>query len=532
MKLRKFTALLLALLTAAAVLTGCDTAADSGADTVLGSGGKTLRIVSGSENRELEPILEDFAKSEGVRIEMTYQGSLDIMRLLEGEELPYDAVWPASSLWLDAADTPLNLKHAESISITPVVFGIRQSLAQELGLVGKDVKVGDLLEPIRGGNLKFCMTSATQSNSGASAYIGFLYALLGNPESLTSADLESERLRTQMTELLSGVDRSSGSSDWLKDMFLQGDFDAMVNYECLVIQANQELEAQGREPLYVVYPTDGLTLADSPLAYVDQGDGEKEELFLKLQEYLLSDEIQSAIQRTGRRSSYTGVNEENRDVFREDWGLQPDRVLSPMKMPAQEVLFQALDLYQTEFKKPSLNVYCLDYSGSMAGEGNQQLEAAMEQLLIQSNAQEHFLQASSREVNILIPFSGEPMEVCTAQGNGAELEALNTTVQDLAPGGGTDMYAAAIQGLEELKNYDLAQYTPALILLTDGQSEGSFQNFANAYEELGAQVPVFSIMFGDADESQLEDLAELTNARVFDGREDLVGAFRSVKGYN
>ena len=37
MKLRKFTALLLALLTAAAVLTGCDTAADSGADTVLGS---------------------------------------------------------------------------------------------------------------------------------------------------------------------------------------------------------------------------------------------------------------------------------------------------------------------------------------------------------------------------------------------------------------------------------------------------------------------------------------------------------------
>lgn len=69
-------------------LTGCDTTGNSGADTVLGSGGKTLRIVSGSENRELEPILEDFAKSEGVRIEMTYQGSLDIMRLLEGRSCP------------------------------------------------------------------------------------------------------------------------------------------------------------------------------------------------------------------------------------------------------------------------------------------------------------------------------------------------------------------------------------------------------------------------------------------------------------
>ena len=104
--------------------------------------------------------------------------------------------------------------------------------------------------------------------------------------------------------------------------------------------------------------------------------------------------------------------------------------------------------------------------------------------------------------------------------------------EDLEPGGGTDMYAAAIQGLEELEKYDLSQYTPAVILLTDGKSGGSYQDFAKAYEGFGVQVPVFSILFGDADESQLETLAQLTNARVFDGREDLTGAFRSVKGYN
>ena len=182
MKLRKFTALLLALLTAAAVSTGCDTPRTAAPTRCWAAAarfcGSSPARKTGSWNSEIAR----FAKSEGVRIEMTYQGSLDIMRLLEGEELSYDAVWPASSLWLDAADTPLNVKHAESISITPVVFGIRQSLAQELGLVGKAVSVGDLLEPIRGGELKFCMTSATQSNSGASAYIGFLYALLGNPE--------------------------------------------------------------------------------------------------------------------------------------------------------------------------------------------------------------------------------------------------------------------------------------------------------------------------------------------------------------
>ena len=94
------------------------------------------------------------------------------------------------------------------------------------------------------------------------------------------------------------------------------------------------------------------------------------------------------------------------------------------------------------------------------------------------------------------------------------------------------MYAAASYGLEMLQEYDLSQYTPAIILLTDGMSGGSFEEFESAYQELGSEVPVFSIMFGDADESQLQELAEYTNARVFDGRENLTEAFRSVKGYN
>ena len=47
----------------------------------------TLRILSGSENQELEPLLEACAKDTGVRIEMEYRGSVDIMRALqEGAE--------------------------------------------------------------------------------------------------------------------------------------------------------------------------------------------------------------------------------------------------------------------------------------------------------------------------------------------------------------------------------------------------------------------------------------------------------------
>ena len=538
----KRTVLSVCILALALILTACSpTLSDSTASADNSSGGEhtfnyggdvTLRILSGSENQELEGILDDFARERGVNIEMDYRGSLDIMRTLQGESIDYDAVWPASSLWLTAGDTQYRVKHTQSISITPVVFGIRQSLAEELGFVGTEVSVSDLLSAIQSGKLNFCMTSATQSNSGCSAYIGFLYALLGNPDVITSESLQTPGLSEQITQLLSGVDRSSGSSDWLKDLFLTGGYDAMVNYECLIISANQELEARGEETLYAVYPYDGLSIADSPLGYVDNGDAEKEQAFLDLQEYLLSDEVQNEIQRTGRRTGYEGVSAENADVFRADWGIQPDRVLSPIRMPSTEVLMECLNLYQTEFRKPSLTICCLDYSGSMEGTGREQMVEAMSQILIQENAEKNLLQASEHEVNILIPFEGYPRDIYTAVGNGSELESLYTKVAADEATRGTDNYAAATESRRKLGNYDLSQYNPAITLLNAGGSEGSIEAFPTAYEAFGADVPVFSIMFGSADPTQLEELAELTHARVFDGREDLIGAFRSVKGYN
>ena len=150
-------------------------------------------------------------------------------------------------------------------------------------------------------------------------------------------------------------------------MFLASDYDAMVNYECLIIDANEQLIDEGKEPLYIVYPYDGLSIADSPLGYVDHDDDKKEKAFLAFQEALMTPESQSAIEATGRRITANGVSEENKDVFNSDWGIDTERILSPIQMPESGVLMNALNLYQTDFKKPSLNIYCLDFSGSMYG---------------------------------------------------------------------------------------------------------------------------------------------------------------------
>ena len=160
----------------------------------------------------------------------------------------------------------------------------------------------------------------------------------------------------------------------------------------------------------MVYPYDGLSIADSPLGYLDHGDEKKEEAFQKVQDYLLSEAVQKEIEATGRRTGYGKVSPENEAVFNKDWGIDTDRILSPISMPAAPVLMEALNLYQTELRKPSLTIYCLDYSGSMEGEGREQLVRAMETILIQEEAARYLLQASEQEINGAILFDDTILE--------------------------------------------------------------------------------------------------------------------------
>ncbi|MDO5016405.1 MAG: VWA domain-containing protein [Eubacteriales bacterium] len=500
----------------------------------------TLSLVSGSENSALEPLLDRFAQKEGVRIGVDYLGSLDIMRLLQSDTFPYDAVWPASSLWIALGDEGHRVKDMESISITPVIFGIRDSLAEELGFKDRDVFVRDILEAIQAGKLRFTMTSATQSNSGASAYMAFLYALLGNPSTIEEQDLDDETLQKEITELLSGVERSSGSSNWLVDLYVSGNYDAMVNYEALVISANQRLSEAGKETLCAIYPKDGLSLADSPLGFVaDNGvagrkQEEQEELFLKLQNYLLSEDSQDFIRSTGRRTDMLSAPKGYESVFRSDWGIDLERTLTVMRMPKAEVIRKSLDLYQSEFKKPAYNIYLLDFSGSMYGEGNEQLIKALEAIMIEKNARQNLLQASSKEVNVFYRFSDQVGLIGRATGSGQGLEDLYSEIKSNQPEGGTALYSAVKAALEEISQIDLSLYSPAIILMTDGQPSAGirFGELEEYYEATDIDVPVFSILFGDAVEADMDKLAEMSRARVFDGRGNLVEAFQKVRGYN
>jgi Ca-activated chloride channel family protein len=496
----------------------------------------SLRIVSGSENRDLEFLLEDFCGKNGAAVTITYMGSLDIMQILQQGGGEYDAVWPANSMWISLGDTSFKVKHTASIYQTPVVFGIKKSIAGTLGFTAREVSVADILAAIQSKRLTFCMTSATQSNSGACAYISFLYAFLGNPEMINSSDLDDPVLQRSVSELLKGINRSSGSSDWLKDLFLSSDYDAMVNYETLIISANKQLKEEGRESLYAVYPKEGVAMADSPLGYIDKGDAEKEGLFKKLQEYLLSAPAQLEIQKTGRRTGFIPISKENSGVFNAGDGIDINKTLSVVKMPGAAAIEKALELYQEKLKKPSLTFYCLDFSGSMADNGETQLKEALRNLLDQDRAKKNLLSVGEKDENIFVLFNSGIRQVISVSGNDPEkLLAVYREINSVRPGGGTNIYTPILSCFYLMQEYHIQDYISAIIVMTDGESEDYFEDFSRFYKTSGAEnldVPVFSIMFGNAVQTQLDGLASLTRARVFDGKTDLITAFKNAKGYN
>ena len=492
----------------------------------------TFKIISSSENKDLEEFIKDYATRNGIDLSIDYAGTIDIMdKLNSGEK--YDAVWTSNSIWLYMLNSNVKVTNSKSTSINPVVFGIKKSKAKELGFIGKEVYTKDILSAIKTKKLKFSMSSATQTNTGATAYLGFVSTLAGNPEILKEEGLKSEKLKQNLKELFSGVTRSSGSDEFLEEMFLNRDYEAVVTYETSIININKKLQAQGKEPLYILYAKDGVSISDSPFAYIDNGEDSKKEEFTKIQSYILSNQGQQELVKTGRRVWYGGTNQNaDKTVFNPDWGIDTTKYIVPVKYPSTAVIKTALGIYQSELRKPIHAVFCLDYSGSMYGTGNKQLVDAMEYILNEEKASKNLLQFSEKDKISVIPFSGSILAKWHTD-NGTDTKDLIKAIKKMSPSGQTDIYGASETALNILKKENSDTYNCSVILMTDGASnKGSLSSLTKVYKNVNKDIPIYSIMFGDALDYQLEDIAELTNAKVFDGRTNLLEAFKQVRGYN
>jgi Ca-activated chloride channel homolog len=523
---RRLFAPLIAVLLVASLLAGC------------GAAGPQFTILSGSENEVLEPLVQEFCKSRGAACTMRYQGSLDIaLALKPGNDPAADAVWPAASIWIDMFDTARRVKSVKSIAQMPVILGVRRSKAQELGWIGTKVTARDILAAVESGRLKFLMTSATQSNSGAAAYLAMLAAGIGKPDLIESGDLDKAQVLETVRGLLKGVERSAGSSGWLADLYRDGErngtrYQAIWNYEAVIKETNDKLIAEAHEPLYAVYPEDGVSIADSPLGFVDRGRGkEAEEFFSDMQAFLLKSDTQARIARTGRRVELGRAAPLPADPAT---NLDPARPLRVIRPPEPAVIQKALAIYQEVLRRPSLTALCLDVSGSMQGGGETQLLDAMRFLLTPARTREMLVQWTKADEILILPFNDHVLWTASATGEDSGQAALLSRALELRAGGGTDFYTCGARALAAMKpRLDGGQHLPAIVIMTDGKSQGQMSTFEDAWHADGRRVPVFGVTFGDeVDRSQLDSLAKLTGGRVFDGTKSLADAFRALRGYN
>ena len=492
---------------------------------------ETFKIIASSENKDIEDIIKNYAQKNKKDISIEYAGTLEIMSKLNAGE-NYDAVLTSNSIWLYMLNDSVSVKNAKSTSINPVVFGVNKTKAEALGWVGKDVYMKDILNAIKEKKLSFNMPSVTQTNTGATAYLGFLSTLAGNPEVLKQEHLDNPQLQQDLISVFSGVNRSSGSEEFLEEMFLNGQYEAVITYESSLINMNKKLVEQGKEPLYIIYTKDGVSLSDAPFAYIDHKNKEKSDTFNDLQKYLLSDEGQKELLQTGRRVWYGGINQNvDKSIFNPKWGIDTTKYIVPVKYPSTAVIKEALNMYQTEFRKPIHIVFCLDYSGSMSGSGSEALTKAMKYILNKDEAGKDLLQFASKDKITIIPFNSKVIDVWSTN-NGIETSQLISNIEEQNVSGGTNIYDSSIKALEILSKESDA-YNVSVVLMTDGMSNyGSMQVLKSVYSNLKKEIPIYSIMFGEADSSQLANIASLTNAKVFDGRTNLLEAFKQVRGYN
>ena len=489
---------------------------------------KIFSLITTPENKVMESTIQNFMDKNGYNISITYADNLDIVdKVNSGEK--YDAIWASNSIWLDSL-TGVSTSDSKSTSVTPITFGIKKSKAEKLGLIGKNVKMKDILELIKNKELTFSMANPITTNSGASSYLNILSTLAGNPDVLTSKDLKNEKLKEDLKVFFSGLVRTSGDEDFLETSFINGNYDAAFTYEASIININKELTKQKKEILYAIYPTDGVSVSDSPLLYINNHNDKKKEAFLKLQDYILSGEGQDILLNLGRRTWYGGVTDKApSDVFNKDWGIDTTKYISPIKYPSGEVIKEALLLYQTRLRKPVHVVFCLDYSGSMYGEGINDLKYAMDYILSEK-AKTNMIQFSEEDKIDVIAFGSKVNKAWSARGN--KTQKLLDEINNYSLDGATSLYPAATAAINLLKDENSA-YNTSVILMTDGEGNiGTFSDLESEYKKINKEIPIYSITFGSASYEQLNKMATLSNGKVFDGRNNLLEAFKTVRGYN
>ncbi|MCB1821974.1 MAG: VWA domain-containing protein, partial [Candidatus Competibacteraceae bacterium] len=367
--------------------------------------------------------------------------------------------------------------------------------------------------------------------TGFTALIGLASAFSGRGEALQPEAIDAVALKSFFT----GQALTAGSSGWLAERYVQEQdrLDGMINYESVLLGLNAG--GQLREKLTLVYPREGIVTADYPLMLLNPA---QRTAYQTVVDYLRQPDIQRRImEQTLRRPAVAAVPPD---------GRFPDRLLVEAPFPGnRDVIDRLLFAYLDEQRRPGHALFVLDVSGSMKGEGIEQLKTALLNLAgADQSLSGRFARFRGRERITFLPFSSNVLpaqnfQVGDTATEGSDMRAIRQAVTALQVGGKTALFSA-LQRAYEIGGQ--AQVTEpnryySIVLMSDGQSnqglsEAEFLQWHRNLPASTQNIRVFPVLFAEADDASMKRLAEATGGRVFDGRsESLSQVFKAIRGY-
>ena len=493
----------------------------------------TLTVLAGSELKDLAPIVSDVQKATGYQLVLKYTGSLDGAQAITDGSDHSDMAWFSSGNYLTLLQGRSGRITAQQpIMLSPVVIGVKHSVAQRLGWSGStSVTWADIATAAKGGTFHFAMTNPAASNSGFVALVGVASAFGGSGGALDTNSINVAKLK----DFFSGQVLTAGSSGFLADSFVrqQDRIDGMINYESVLLSLN----AGGtlHEQLDLIYPKDGIITANYPLMLLNAG---KRDGFDKVTAYLKRPDLQRKIMTTtARRPANPDVQPDSRFT---------SQLLVELPFPSNiNVIDTLLFAYLDQIRPPAHTYFVLDISGSMEGDRLNGVKKTFDNLTgADQTITGRFARLRAREDITIIPFNGSVQDdrtftITDVSAGSPDLAAVRRYVDNLQANDGTAIYDALIRAYTDAQSAKSIEPNRfySVVLMTDGENNvghdaNGFSAFYKRLPPSTQAIPTFAIIFGEASPQQLIDITTLTGGQAFDSRNvSLASVFKVIRGY-
>jgi Ca-activated chloride channel family protein len=508
-------------------------------------------VLATTDLKDVQPLEEMVLKATGVKLRFKFGGTMESTEAVLNGEAQADGAWFANAKYLlSSPQGQGRVKLQEKIMLSPIAIGVSESDARKNGWDKPDLKLSwkDIAAAAKAGKLNYALSNPATSNQGFMALMGVVASASGKSEALAAADVD----RSAIADFLKGYKLPGDNSSYLSEQFIlqQGTrVNAFINYESWLLSLNAS--GKLREKLLLIYPFEGVSTADYPFMLINEA---RRADYIKVTEYLKGEAAQTWLARqTLRRPIKPEIAAKVEDLLPRQ-GLQIELPFSPDRALADGLIAA----YLNEFRTPIASTFVLDTSGSMQGARQRQLVQAMQyiagadasltgRIAKLTNRERLWLQLFAASPYKLIDFE-VPAGASTAKGVQEQTDSeakskvladVRDTAEQLQMTGGTALYDAVFVSLqhmlEEKQKHPKYQYS--VVAFTDGENNygRSLEAFKRDYAALPEDVrgiPVFWVLFGEANEAALRDLAKVTGGRVFDARKTpLYTVFKEIRAY-